>query len=164
MGSVGVLCEKGRSVWCELGDLRCESARLAVAEVNQVIPGLLIWQGEASHDDILQHYHNGDTVFLPAAGVPKDHAALPIAMTLLKPEASQACIGGTPILILWDWSDLTPADWNQVALHELLHSLGAGHAAADCPFSTVMRPAVEGERRVGLSKSDRNWLRAVYGV
>ncbi len=165
MGSVGALCEMGRPIWCEKGEPLCVNAEQAVKEINAVVPGLLVWKGQATHEQLAAMTSDSNqrvTFVIRGVGVPEAYAGLPIAMTMLHAEAKQACLLTMPIIIIWPLGALNQADWNQVILHELMHSIGADHAGEDCPYSSVEHPSLQEEHRVGLSGTDINWLRAVY--
>jgi hypothetical protein len=130
---------------------------------------LFIWRGEAEHDALVEAFNNPHRaihVVLTARGVPEEQAkwqTMPIAFTVVKPNWETACLPSVPIVLVWPASGLSTQDWNQVVLHELLHSLGATHTPDGVPFSTVMHPGLATEHRVGLSQADKTWLRAVYG-
>lgn len=169
MSSMAVLCAPGRVVWCEQGDPACRAVAVAVRVINDAVPGLMVYAGELPRADLVRlgNDKRADvTVVIRGRGVPAQPAQyeqLPIAFTMVNPDGFTACLQTVPVVIVWPDSGLGQSDWNQVVLHEFLHSLGATHAPNECPFSTVMHPGLATERRVGLSKADVNWLRAVYG-
>lgn len=165
---MAVVCAPERVIVCAEDTLpgHCALVEGAVAEFNAVVPGLLSYQGVRSWDAIGR---------AKAAGLPWtviadiERAAVPsldkntLAVTLVHPTPDTMCLGFTPIGLLWAEGELTIESQYQVIMHEMLHSLGAAHADTMCPWSTLMRPALNSEYRHGLSIIDRNWLRAVYG-
>lgn len=167
--NMGFICMRGREVYCEKGNPECDALREAVAEVDRAVPKLLRYKGEVDRSTLVAMSNQplaDILVMLRGEGVHPDRATyskLPIAFTLVSPGMLTACIHTTPIVLVWPHNGLNEVEWRQVVLHEVMHSLGAAHTNEDCPFSTVMHPALSEERRVGLSKADRNWLRAVYG-
>lgn len=167
MPSIATICQAGREVWCEKGNPECEAVALAVQAIDEVVPGLLVYRGELEKVALIALFNKTPgprlTVVVRGDGVPADYKELAIAMTLMAPEPRQACLGNVPIILVWPSAALSTVEWRQVVLHEMLHSLGFNHASESCPYSTVMRPALSQERRVGLSKADANALRAVYG-
>jgi hypothetical protein len=164
-GSIGLQCLPGREVWCEQGDTQCDALKASVALVEASVPGLLVYAGEAPHDTLTSKLAG----VLPEAGVvvvlraPPQTDKYPPATTQAVPDKATGCLPNVPIVLLWPDNALDAASWQRVLLHELLHSLGAGHAAAEFPFSTLMHPNPNAENRQGLSVSDESWLRAVYG-
>ena len=159
--SFNVLCVVPRSIVIDsemLSPGEIEAAKAAIVEINRVIPGLLVLVGEVSHREAVASVEKGLTAFTaPPERVDEDT----IAVTLLT--ARKICIDGTPIIYLSPKDKFSQADVNQVMLHELMHSLGYNHHDGDSPISSVMRPGLSSEHRVGLSKADENSLKSVYG-
>lgn len=182
--SMAVLCEPARKVYCTADERSevCLDVKRAIEEIDAVVPGLLVYGGTIDWDyarilrDSNQHvtvtgnFTRADMYEQAAPGrSPKQQAALAsqlaniLGMTVVQPADGSVCIPFVPILFVFNAGELTPADQYQVIIHEMMHSIGAGHAETNLPWQTVMRPGLASEHRAGLSIVDRQWLRAVYG-
>lgn len=167
-GTSAVLCAPGRAVYCQEGDERCQFVAAAVKQINEVVPGLLVYKGTEPHAAIVDRFNDkAQKVIVVVPGPPGagDMDNAPIAFTALNPDWDTACLPSTPIVLVYAVHNkfFDFADWQEIVLHEILHALGCEHAEQRSPFSSVMRPAPLMEKRSTLSKADKNWLRTVYG-
>lgn len=167
--TIALQCAPERPVYCaeDLSPERCELVIAAVEEVNAVVPDLLVYAGHLTWEQIaeLQRAKTPITVWASLTRAQARDGGLPetvLGVTMLRPNDATMCVEFVPIALVWAEGELTPKEEAQVVRHELMHSLGAGHADPESRFSTIMRPGLSSERREGLSKADRNWLRAVY--
>lgn len=169
-GTIALVCQPGREVYCESGDPRCPDVAASVQDINEVVPGLLVYKGDVPHARIVELFQDkahGYILVLPAdaESSEKGMAAGVIAFTSLDPNWDTSCLPTTPIVLVFTYQNphFPPSDWHEVVLHEMMHALGCDHAAQNSPYGTVMRPQPLKERRTGLGKADKVWLKTVYG-
>lgn len=164
--NMAVICAPQRVVVCadDTTPDHCALVTRAVAEINVVVPGLMLYGGLRDWPTIANAKHAGKD-WTVVADISR--TLLPemshntLAVTLAHPDKPM-CLHFTPIALLWAPGELSPQSEYQVVLHEILHSLGAAHADTNFAWSTIMRPGLSSEYRTGLSAADRNALRAIY--
>lgn len=172
VGSVAVVCKFPRKYYTHASVTAAEKEALlaAISETEEITPGLVVYSGEVSTDEAMPHIEAGDVVLIgnttrydvrdPVAAE-KNRGVL--AVTLIQTEKPSACLKGTPIILIADTTTFPrPELIRSLIFHEFLHSLGFGHADVNTGFSTLMRPAMEGDTPDHFTGADRRAIQSTY--
>lgn len=141
----------------------------ALDQINAVTPGLVVYAGRVAPSEAVAHLNAGSVVVVGAPeryntndeeAVKKAEGAL--AYTTMKTRGG-GCLTGAALVILADLSTLPNTDLiYTVVAHEVMHSIGFGHADPDGAFKTIMEPSLRKTMPKGLAAADKRAIEAVY--